>query len=254
MIFILPTAGAQSYRGKYPNRARSVSASRHIGTYVELNSGVRLWTIRGALPSESRHDYAAELGAAVRMTDSDYGRLIESADLMNTIRGIAGNTKRDAIRAQVRRMREAIGAPQAAGEVRADPAPTMESAIASTIPGRPVAVAAQAQAAQVRRDNVEYHAGRAAWGANQTKDSNPYPVDGERAARWDLGWQEACDNGDPVKVSDIGAALERLDSILEGIPTMRALSALGSERATRGKREARALVASILETVRREAR
>lgn len=54
----------------------------------------------------------------------------------------------------------------------------------------------------VRRDNVEYHAGRDAWAANQTKDSNPYQAGGERAARWDLGWQEACDKGAPVRTID----------------------------------------------------
>lgn len=60
------------------------------------------------------------------------------------------------------------------------------------------ATVAPAAPAPVRRDNVEYHAGRDAWAANQTKDSNPYPADGERAARWNLGWQEACDASAPV--------------------------------------------------------
>lgn len=55
----------------------------------------------------------------------------------------------------------------------------------------------------VRRDNVEYHAGRDAWAANKTKDSNPYPAGGERAARWDLGWQTACDNAAPVSVARV---------------------------------------------------
>lgn len=50
----------------------------------------------------------------------------------------------------------------------------------------------------VRRDNVEYHAGRDAWAANQTKGSNPYPAGGTRAERWNLGWQEACDSSAPV--------------------------------------------------------
>lgn len=58
---------------------------------------------------------------------------------------------------------------------------------------------ATAEAATVRRDNVEYHAGRDAWAANETKGSNPYPAEGERAARWNLGWQEACDKGAPVR-------------------------------------------------------
>ncbi len=54
------------------------------------------------------------------------------------------------------------------------------------------------QGRPVRRDNTEYHAGRAAWGANATKDTCPYLAGGERAARWDLGWQEACDAAAPV--------------------------------------------------------
>jgi hypothetical protein len=65
----------------------------------------------------------------------------------------------------------------------------------------PATVAAGASGATVRRDNVEYHAGRDAWAANQTKDSNPYPAEGERAARWNLGWQEACDASAPVRLN-----------------------------------------------------
>ncbi len=111
MIFILPTKGPQGYRGKYPNRARSVSASRHMGTYVELNSGVRLWSITETLATMSRHDYTGELGRAVAMSDSHYAELSATADLAGTIKDYAGHTRRDNIRAQVAARRAAIGRP-----------------------------------------------------------------------------------------------------------------------------------------------
>lgn len=79
--------------------------------------------------------------------------------------------------------------PPAEGERRWNPPATVEPE-------------APADPAPVRRDNVEYHAGRDAWAANQTKDSNPYSPGGERAARWNLGWQEACDSSAPVRTID----------------------------------------------------
>lgn len=95
----------------------------------------------------------------------------------------------------------------------------------------------------IRRDNVEYHNGRTAWQDNQSKDSNPYFAGGIRAERWDLGWQEACDAADPIsKPYPLRAALDRLAELLDGWPTLRALSASGAEDATARKREARLIV------------
>lgn len=45
--------------------------------------------------------------------------------------------------------------------------------------------------APVRRDNVEYHAGRVAMLAGKPESDCPYLAGGERAARWALGWGEA---------------------------------------------------------------
>lgn len=42
-----------------------------------------------------------------------------------------------------------------------------------------------------RRDNVEYHAGKAAGEQGKPLSDCPYLADGERAARWNLGWQDA---------------------------------------------------------------
>lgn len=46
------------------------------------------------------------------------------------------------------------------------------------------------QAATVRRDNVEFHAGKAARAAGEPQTACPYLADGERAARWTRGWNE----------------------------------------------------------------
>lgn len=43
----------------------------------------------------------------------------------------------------------------------------------------------------VRRDNCEYHAGKAARRAGEPESACPYMAGGERAARWTLGWREA---------------------------------------------------------------
>lgn len=52
----------------------------------------------------------------------------------------------------------------------------------------------------VRRDNVEYHAGRGAYAAGVASDACPYPAGGERAARWLAGWNDAPRSPDALYV------------------------------------------------------
>lgn len=189
-IFILPTVSPVKYRGKYPNRARSISgtAGRGTGRHIELNDGTRLWSGDDKTPEFSagscNDDYSAIKAAAHVMTAEQYAALREAAELSRSVVGVAGHGRRARIDEGVRALVESIKAPAAPLKLSGFPA-TAETAPA------------------VRRDNVEYHAGRDARAANATKDSNPYPADGERAARWNLGWQEACDSAAPVQTIDM---------------------------------------------------
>lgn len=57
----------------------------------------------------------------------------------------------------------------------------------------------------VRRDSVEYHAGRAAWQAGEGSAANPYPKSDRtdsRAARWTLGHLEASRESGKVETID----------------------------------------------------
>jgi hypothetical protein len=86
-LFILPTSGPRTYRGKYPTRIRSVCYSRESGLHLELNDGTRLWTLR---PAELPHDNAPELprtggtvatAGAFAMTAEQYATLKAAAEL-----------------------------------------------------------------------------------------------------------------------------------------------------------------------------
>ena len=95
LVFILPTRGSESYRGKFPTRPRAVSGGE-TGTHVELNNGVRLWAYRdSALPLPGlRDDCAAVLEAARPMTAEQYAELQRAADLLRTRANFAGRGPR----------------------------------------------------------------------------------------------------------------------------------------------------------------
>lgn len=84
-VFTLPTQGAKGYRGKYPTRARSASISPLTGRHIELNNGTRLWSLD---TQDGQFGYLGEYGEtlaqAVPMTDSQYGALVEAAELSRT--------------------------------------------------------------------------------------------------------------------------------------------------------------------------
>lgn len=110
-VFILPTSGPATYRGKYPTRPRSVS-SGETGLHIELMNGTRLWTAKGGdhfakLPALA-DDCAAFLSRAVPMTAEQYERLREAAELSRTRAGIAGHGRRAELEARVRAMVSAI--------------------------------------------------------------------------------------------------------------------------------------------------
>lgn len=110
-VFILPTSGPATYRGKYPTRPRSVS-SGETGLHIELMNGTRLWTAKGAdhfadLPRLA-DDCAAFLSRAVPMTAEQYAALTEAAALLRTRAGIAGHGRRAELEARVRAMVSAI--------------------------------------------------------------------------------------------------------------------------------------------------
>lgn len=108
-VFILPTSGPRTYRGKYPNRPRSISAGE-TGLHLELNSGVRLWSFptgRDTLPKLA-DDCSALLRRAVPMTAEQYATLKAAAELLRTRAGYAGRGPRARIEARVRAMVESI--------------------------------------------------------------------------------------------------------------------------------------------------
>ena len=88
--------------------------------------------------------------------------------------------------------------------------------------------------APVRRDNVEYHAGKAARAAGETRAACPY-LAGERAARWNLGWTEAA----PVETIDCTPTWAGI------LPALLALIENGSAEGRRTAREELARMAAL---------
>lgn len=73
--------------------------------------------------------------------------------------------------------------------IKADVRRRVESFVPA-IREEPATVEPEAAAYPVRRDNVEYHNGKAARRAGKPETDCPYLAGGERAARWTLGWNE----------------------------------------------------------------
>lgn len=113
-VFILPTTGSTKYRGKYPNRARSISgtARRGMGRHIELMDGTRLWSGDDKTPEYScgalNDDYSAIRARAVPMSDAQYQTLREAAEISRSVIGFAGHTKRAEIDARARRLVDSI--------------------------------------------------------------------------------------------------------------------------------------------------
>lgn len=78
-VFILPTSGPRTYRGKYPARPRSVSHGT-TGLHVELNDGTRLWAAKAAELPKLADDCSAMLARAVPMTAEQYETLKAAAE------------------------------------------------------------------------------------------------------------------------------------------------------------------------------
>ncbi len=122
-IFILPTAGASNYRGKYPNRPRAISNAT-AGLHIELNDGTRLWTARpvdhfAALPKMT-DDLTDIRARAVAMTAAQYDVLREAGRLLGKRADIAGRERRAALEARDRAMVESIK-PETISETPANP-------------------------------------------------------------------------------------------------------------------------------------
>ena len=113
-IFILPTTGNTAYRGKYPNRARSISgtAGRGTGRHIELMDGTRLWSGDDKTPEYScgalSDDYSKVRASAVPMSAAQYATLREAAELSRSVVGIAGHGRRARIDEGVRALVESI--------------------------------------------------------------------------------------------------------------------------------------------------
>jgi hypothetical protein len=106
-VFILPTSGPATYRGKYPARPRSVSHGE-TGLHVELNDGTRLWTAKSAELPELKSDCSPMLARALPMTAAQYARLMEAAELLRTRVNFAGRVRRAELTARVRAIVESI--------------------------------------------------------------------------------------------------------------------------------------------------
>lgn len=106
-IFILPTSGATSYRGKYPFRARSISGStgRDTGRHIELMNGTRLWSCDDKTPEFScarlADDYESCFARAVPMTGEQYATLHGAAVLLRERAQIAGHGRRAELEGRV---------------------------------------------------------------------------------------------------------------------------------------------------------
>lgn len=96
-------------------------------------------------------------------------------------------------------------------------------------------------APQVRRNNVEYHAGAAARRDGEALDACPYSTGGERATRWTLGWNET---PAPHPLDAMRAALDSCDADLKALASTRGSNSVPAIE----RRDAmRAAVRSILE-------
>ena len=195
--FILPTSGPATYRGKYPARARSVSHSRAAGLHVELNDGTRLWTAKAAELPKCGDDMSGALAEAVPMTAEQYAELQRAAHIRREAAGLPGY---DAAAEESRAILESILSPDERAEtVKAElfaaygtDRAELEAEAKAAAPVRLVQTRGpDGESRLVRRDNVEYHAGKAAFAAGEAQEDCPYCAGGERAARWNLGWREA---------------------------------------------------------------
>lgn len=226
-IFILPTKGPATYRGKYPTRARSIGDAA-MGRLVELNDGTRLWAFNyiaadwcnGRLNS----DFGSCLARAVPMTESQYAELMRAAELLKGRAQIAGHGRRAELEARVREIVSAIPdmvepaakpAPQPAADdretvrinLRRQAAGMAAIADSENAPTQALKVAL-ARPDATRRDNVEYYAGREAFQRGEPESACPYYArdkfgDNCRHARWTLGWREARDNVPGPDAADV---------------------------------------------------
>lgn len=88
----------------------------------------------------------------------------------------------------------------------------------------------------VRRDNVEYHAGRAARRAGVAITDCPYLSDGVRAARWNLGWNDSDASerdadavrprSDATRLTLIAAALDSCGTDLRALASTRGMNSV----------------------------
>lgn len=183
-VFILPTSGPATYRGKYPARVRSVSHSRQAGLHIELNDGTRLWTVRPDNMPTAAADCSEMLARAVPMTAEQYAELQRAAHIRREAAGLPGY---DAAAEESRAILESI---------QPDKAETAKAALFAAYGTSRAELEAEAKAETakpVRRDNVEYHAGKAAHAEGKAESDCPYMAGGDRAARWTLGFREAAD-------------------------------------------------------------
>lgn len=236
--FILPTSGPATYRGKYPARPRSISHGT-TGTHIELNDGTRLWSaartgVLAALRLSDKPDLSATVDAAERMTESQYATLLEAADLLRgRLAERRANGKALAeLEARARAMVESILSPDERAEKAkaelfaaygtdraeleaeakaaaglADETPGGASAAIDGLADRAAVRLVQTRGPDgesrlVRRDNVEYHAGRKAFADGEAQEDCPYCPGGERGARWNLGWREAAAEADEREAAE----------------------------------------------------
>lgn len=265
-LFILPTSGPRTYRGKYPTRVRSVSCGA-TGLHLELNDGTRLWSYGsgGNFPAlRPGFDFGPYVDSAFVMTAEQYATLREAAEVRREPLASSSPAdkarERDAKAGTVRRLLESIipadcfrlvnrmgrvdvwegeavanggtawgfdsegaarawlveyCANRAAGPVDPDnlpPAPEVTerlpapATLSGKADGGPEVTERLSAPAPVRRDNVEYHAGRNAFAAGEARDACPYPSGGERAGRWNLGWREAWAEANPARATRLAQA------------------------------------------------
>ena len=149
-VFILPSHGERTYRGKFPNRIRSSGFDRATGHHIELMNGMRLWALGPVFAigcSDRLRDLSDVLSEAVQMTAAQYETLKQAAAIARERVNYCGHGARADIERQARDLLATIQAPaddaasdaaRVAADVEADAARLSANTGARTIDATPL--------------------------------------------------------------------------------------------------------------------
>lgn len=185
-----PTHLRRKYRGKYPRNIRSIGIVGALAL-VDCNDGDRYSIpVSGNRPMPAIGDHVAAFertdthGATYSPDNAADGSNLEPEALASIC------ARYDAARVDIAADVKAGIAATWAALLPSAPATVEPEAAPIRMTQSRTADGASVLSESYRRDNVEYHAGKAAREAGQSLADCPYMAGGVRAGRWTLGWHE----------------------------------------------------------------